>query len=65
MKILTVSTLYTAVVSGAAILEPRQGGGGGYCFVFARGSTEPAPLVGEFRTPQEGLKSNPSFRECL
>lgn len=29
-------------------VEKRQLGGGGYCFVFARGSTEPPPLASDY-----------------
>jgi hypothetical protein len=47
---LTTSLLVTLAVAAPARLEERQqnGGGGGGCsvgFVFARGSTEPSPLV--------------------
>jgi hypothetical protein len=44
MKFFTALTFTTAAFAAPATLEPRQGGGG-YCFVFARGSTEPSPLV--------------------
>jgi hypothetical protein len=50
MKIFAASTLFTAAASAAAILEPRQGSG--YCFVFARGSTEPSPIVCEYMSPE-------------
>lgn len=45
MKLIPAAALVTVAAAVPAQLEPRQGGG--YCFVFARGSTEPAPLVCE------------------
>jgi len=54
MKIFAASTLFTAAASAAAILEPRQGSG--YCFVFARGSTEPSPI---------GILIGPSLERAL
>ena len=61
MKIFAVSTLFTAAASAAAILEPRQAGG--YCFVFARGSTEPSPIVCEYVRSENISESNPESRE--
>ena len=43
MKLITAATLATAVAAAPAV-EKRQGCQ--YGFVFARGSTEPSPLVG-------------------
>jgi hypothetical protein len=43
MKLLSTATLATAVVAAPAMLEERQACT--YGFVFARGSTEPSPLV--------------------